>query len=240
MPYIIKISKMENYKSRIFTAIITVLLLGGCAVNRNIVREQIEWSDFWWKNEPDNSKPRILFIGNSITRGYYPMVEEKLSEKYNCDRYTSSRSIVDPSLIQETKMAMGKYDHCIIHFNNGLHGFHLAGADYEAGMRKYVKFLKSHKSHDSKLVYSLTTPVPSKEEGVKLDADKNAVVLERNRIARKIMEENNIPVIDLYGLMEPELEKYSASKGNVHYNKQGNEKLAGLITERLLNLVKSN
>ena len=56
------------------------------------------------------------------------------------------------------------------------------------------------------------------------------MVLERNRIAMKIMEENNIPVIDLYGLMEPELEKYNASKGNVHYKHEGYQKIADFIS----------
>jgi hypothetical protein len=90
------------------------------------------------------------------------------------------------------------------------------------------------------LVYSLTTPVPSKEEGVRLDPDRNGVVLERNRIAMKIMEENNIPVIDLYSLMEPEIEKYSASKGNVHYNKEGYERLATRITGEIARITGTN
>lgn len=58
--------------------------------------------------------------------------------------------------------------------------------------------------------------------------------MDRNRIARKIMEENDIPVIDLYGLMEPELEKYSGSKGNVHYNNEGYERLAKQISNEIL------
>jgi len=225
--------KFKSHRFYFPLFILLILITGSCSTSDSLVREQIEWSDFWWKNEPDNSKPRILFIGNSISRGYYPMVSEYLSEKYNCDRFSSSRSIADPALIKETKIALGKYNHAVIHFNNGLHGWHLNSAEYEAGMRKYVKFIKSHKAKDCKLIYSLTTPVPSEKEGVKLDPVKNEVVLERNRIARKIMEENNIPVIDLYGLMEPEIEKYSASKGNVHYNQEGYERLANRIAERI-------
>ncbi len=225
--------KLKNHQFYFPLFILLILIAESCSTSDSLVREQIEWSDFWWKNEPDNTKPRILFIGNSISRGYYPMVSEILSEKYNCDRFSSSRSIADPALIKETKIAMGKYKHSVIHFNNGLHGWHLNAAEYEAGMRKYVKFLKSYKAKGCKLIYSLTTPVPSEKEGEKLDPVKNEVVLERNRIARKIMEENNIPVIDLYGLMEPEIEKYSASKGNVHYNEEGYERLANRIAEKL-------
>ena len=112
----------------------------GCK-SQKIIRENIEWSDFWWPNEPDSSKPRVLFVGNSISRGYFPAVSAILADKANCDRYSSSRSIEDPALFQETKLAMAKYNHAVIHFNNGLHGWHLSNEQYEKGLRKYVKFL---------------------------------------------------------------------------------------------------
>jgi len=214
---------------------ILLIFLGGC-VTQKITREDIEWSDFWWGHESDTTKPRVLFIGNSISRGYYPAVSTKLSGVANCDRYSTSRSIEDPALFRETKMAMAKYHHAVIHFNNGLHGWHLNNEQYENGLRKYVKFLKSNKAKGCQLIYSLTTPYPSKEPGQKLDPGKNQVVIDRNRIARKIMEENGIPVIDLYGLMEPELEKYSGSKGDVHYNKEGYVRLAERISNAILNL----
>ena len=224
-------------KNRILNILLVFsLFIGGC-VSQKITREDIEWSDFWWSHEPDISKPRVLFIGNSITRGYFQAVSAKLAEKVNSDRYCTSRSIEDPSLFRETQIAMGKYKHVVIHFNNGLHGWHLDSARYENGLRKYVKFLKSHQANGCKLVYSLTTPVPSKEAGEKLDPVRNRVVTERNRIARKIMEENGIPVIDLYGLMEPELEKYSASTGDVHYKREGYEIMAQKIGDEILKLI---
>jgi hypothetical protein len=66
---------------------------------------------------------------------------------------------------------------------------------------------------------------------------KNQLVVDRNRIALKIMEENGITVIDLYGLMEPEPEKYNVSKGDVHYNKGGYERLAERISNEILKLI---
>jgi hypothetical protein len=225
-------------KLKIFIILpIILFFLGGCT-SQKVTREDTEWSDFWWGHESDTSKPRVLFIGNSISRGYYPTVSAKLSGVANCDRYATSRSIEDPALFSETRMAMANYHHAVIHFNNGLHGWHLTNEQYEKGLRKYVKFLESKKSKGCRLIYSLTTPYPSKEPGQKLDPVKNQVVIDRNRIARKIMEENNIPVIDLYGLMEPELEKYSGSKGNVHYNNEGYERLAEGISSEILKRIK--
>ena len=132
---------------------------------------------------------------------------------------------------------MAKYDHSIIHFNNGLHGWHLTNEQYRAGLEKYVKFLKSKRSRGCHLIFSTTTPYPSKEQGRKLDPVNNQVVIDRNRIAREIMNDNKIPVIDLYELMEPDLEKYSISKGDLHFNKEGYEQLAKRISNEILLLL---
>lgn len=219
-----------------FALLVCVLSIFGCSTQK-VTREQIEWSRFQWEQESATDTPRILFIGNSISVGYFPMVSAQLKEAANCDQYATSRSVEDPAFYTETKMAMAKYDHQIIHFNNGLHGWHLNSRQYEEGLRKYVNFLIKHKAKGCQLVYSLTTPYSSKEPGIKLDEKMNPVVLERNRIAREIMQENGIEVIDLYSLVEPELEKLNSSKGNVHYKKEGYELMAKKISEKILELI---
>jgi len=221
---------------KIFPLLLLALFTMSC-VSKKIIREDIEWTNFWWTHEPDVTKPRVLFIGNSILLGYFPFVSATLDGTINCDRYSSSRSIEDPALYKETKLAMAKYNHNVIHFNNGLHGWHLTNGQYEKELRKYVKFLKANKSKDCTLIYSLTTPYPSDKPGQKLHPEKNQVVLDRNEIARKIMGENNIPVIDLYSLMEPELESFSHSKGDVHYNEKGYKMMAELISKKINSII---
>ncbi|WP_297088297.1 SGNH/GDSL hydrolase family protein [uncultured Draconibacterium sp.] len=222
-----------------FLFIITVFIfaLNSCTTHK-ITREKYEWSDFWKENEPDRSKPRVLFIGNSILKGYFRYTTERISDKVNCDRFSTSRSIEDPVLLQETKLAIGDYQHQIIHFNNGLHGWHLSKEEYRKCMKRYVKFLKRHKSKDCILLYSLTTPVSSPEQGVKLDPVRNKVVLERNEVALEIMAENGIQVIDLYGLVEPELDKYVIRKGDLHYKKEGYDLMAEKISKQIISLLK--
>jgi hypothetical protein len=222
--------------------ILVVLALFGLVfescISKKITREDYEWSDFWKEHEPDATKPRVLFIGNSISRAYFPLVSKKLSGKANCDRYSTSRSIEDPVLLQETRLAIENYHHAVIHFNNGLHGWHLNKEQYRKGLERYVKFLEAHKSKECILVYSLTTPVSSGTIGQKLDPVRNKTVMERNEIAREIMAKNGIPVIDLYGLMEPDLDKYVASKGNLHYKGEGYQMMANLISNEILKLIK--
>lgn len=116
---------------RIFITMSMLLIFFSGCKSQKITREDIEWSNFWWTHESVTSKPRVLFIGNSISRGYFSAVSSKLADKANCDRYSSSRSIADPALLKETKIAMGKYHHAVIHFNNGLHGWHLTNEQYK-------------------------------------------------------------------------------------------------------------
>ena len=44
-------------------------------------RETVEWIDVWLPHTNDDKLPRVLLIGNSITRGYYPKVKKLLKGK---------------------------------------------------------------------------------------------------------------------------------------------------------------
>lgn len=210
-----------------------LMIVFSCCATKKITRETIEWSKFRWEEESARYKPRVLFIGNSISVGYFPFVSDMLNGQAYCDHYATSRSVEDPTLYKEIEMAMGNYNHKVIHFNNGLHGWHLNNTQYEEGLRKCVRFLMKHKTKNCRLIYSLTTPYPSKEPGIKLDEKMNTVVLERNKIARRIMAEYDIPVIDLYNEVEPELETLSIQKGNVHYKQEGYEMMAKKIGSKI-------
>ncbi|MHB8974904.1 MAG: hypothetical protein ACYC4N_31125, partial [Pirellulaceae bacterium] len=40
------------------------------------IRERIEWADIWVTDADKNDLPRVLLIGDSITRGYFDGVEK--------------------------------------------------------------------------------------------------------------------------------------------------------------------
>ena len=84
------------------------------------VRESIEWLDVWMPNTNDTGLPRVLLIGNSITRGYYPEVQKRLSGKAYVARLATSKSIGDPGLLKEIKLVLAYHAFDIVHFNNGL------------------------------------------------------------------------------------------------------------------------
>ena len=67
-----------------FLAIVPFLFLPTFAFAANgdakqhIAREAIEWADIWIPDANSTALPHVLLIGDSITRGYYPQVAEKL------------------------------------------------------------------------------------------------------------------------------------------------------------------
>jgi len=196
-------------------------------------RETIEWCNIRWENTNDNKRPRVLLIGDSVTLGYSAAVKKLLKGKANVDVLATSKCARDPALLKEIAYVMEGYKHAVVHFNNGLHGWHLDEKDYETGLRNMVKEIQKH-AKGAKLIWATTTPVPSSTKGVKLNKERNGVVLKRNAIASKIMKENNIPIDDLYTLMLDDLENLSASKGNVHYNEKGKERQAEAVVKMVL------
>ena len=122
------------------------------------IHEDIEWANFWWEHAPDTKLPRVLLIGDSITNGYHGDVARLLKGKANVDMLATSASICDPSLIAQVKLAVGDYKHAVIHFNNGLHGFHLDDAQYAAGLKRLVETLKQLEPQ-AKLIWATSTPI---------------------------------------------------------------------------------
>ena len=43
------------------------------------IRERIEWADIWVTDADKDDLPRVLLIGDSITRGYFSDVEKRLA-----------------------------------------------------------------------------------------------------------------------------------------------------------------
>src|SRR5580698_1623955 len=94
-------------------------------------KESIEWCDIWISHANETNLPRVLLIGDSITRAYYPEVEKHLEGKAYVGRLASSAFISDPALKQQIAMVLSQYKFDVIHFNNGMHGWQHSEADYE-------------------------------------------------------------------------------------------------------------
>ena len=58
-----------------------------------ISREKIEWLDVWIPDTNERGLPRVLLVGDSITRGYGKQVEAGLKGKAYVARLATSKSL---------------------------------------------------------------------------------------------------------------------------------------------------
>ena len=84
-------------------------------------RESIEWCDIWISHANETNLPRVLLIGDSIVRDYYPEVEKQLTGKAFVARLSTSRFVADPVLLKEIELVLEGTKFDVIHFNNGMH-----------------------------------------------------------------------------------------------------------------------
>ena len=57
---------------------------------QRIERENIEWCDIWIPFATKIDKPRVLLVGDSITKGYYNSVIKDLKGKVYCAKFAST------------------------------------------------------------------------------------------------------------------------------------------------------
>jgi lysophospholipase L1-like esterase len=182
-------------------------------------KESIEWCDVWISHANETNLPRVLLIGDSITRAYYPDVEKNLAGKAYVGRLTSSAFISDPILLKQIRMMLEEYKFDVIHFNNGMHGWQHSEKEYAAAFPKFLKTIRQY-APNAKLIWADTTPL---KVSPNLPADNQTQATDeriaaRNAIALRFVAAQNIHVDDLSMPMRghPELHV-----DNVHFNEQG-------------------
>lgn len=198
--------------------VVVVLALGSVAVwaETPAKREGIEWSDIWITHGNESALPRVLLIGDSITRAYYAEVEQKLESKAYVGRFATSKSLGDPVLLDEVATVLKQYSFDVIHFNNGLHGAAYSEEEYARAFPELLKVLKTG-APKAKLIWATTTPVG---EGPELKiAPITERVKARNQIAAELIAKEKIPVNDLFALVLDHPEYFS--KDGIHASPAG-------------------
>jgi hypothetical protein len=186
----------------------------------------------------DPALPRVLLIGDSISIGYTLPLREALKGKANLHRPAtncgpSNRGVEN---IEEWLAVGGSGKWDVIQFNHGLHDIRHFGdpenkkavsateghrqvleEEYEKNLRTIVARLKKT---GAKLIWRNTTPVPEGSDG-RVPGDE----VRYNAIAKKIMDENQIPIDDMYSFCLPRL-KDIQRPANVHFTDDGSKLLA--------------
>jgi len=191
------------------------------------IRERIEWADIWVIDADKDDLPRVLLIGDSITRGYFSDVEKRLAGKAYCARLTTSKCVSDPSFSDEVQLLLKHYKFAVIHFNNGLHGWGYSEDQYRNGLLKFLATVKEN-AGDATLIWATTTPV-REQSNLQQFGERTERVKARNGIAAEIMKEHDIPTNDLFGLVQQHPDWHSGD--GVHFNGKGKEAQAKQVAE---------
>jgi hypothetical protein len=198
-------------------------------------RESIEWCDIWISHANETKLPRVLLIGDSIARDYYPEVERHLSGKAFVARLATSRFVSDPILLKEIELVLDGTRFDVIHFNNGMHGWQHSEAEYRKAFPKLIKTIHAH-APKARLIWATTTPL---RDGKGVTGDTKAEysderIAARNVIASEATAAQKIPTDDLNAAVRGHPEFHS---DNVHFGGQGSQILAVRVTAAVADLL---
>ena len=192
-------------------------------------RESIEWCDIWISHANETNFPRVLLIGDSITRDYYPEVEKQLAGKAFVARLATSRFVADPVLLKEVELVLEGTKFDVVVFNNGMHGWQHTEAEYQKAFPRLIKTIRAH-APKARLIWATTTPLRD-GKGVTYDMKaeySDERIAARNALVAKIVTAQRIPTVDLNAAVRGRPELHS---DNVHFNGEGSKILAAQIVQ---------
>lgn len=175
--------------------------------------------------------PRVLLIGDSISRGYTLAVRKSLTGKANVHRAPAN---CGPTATGLKKLPVwlegGPWD--VIHFNFGIHDRATKDAVYAENLEKLVGQLKAT---GAKLIWARTTPVIDASNAEKFTPDR---CTQLNTIADEVMKRHLIVVNDLCTFIQPRLAELQLP-GNVHFGEPGYDVLGGKAAAEILAVLSS-
>ena len=193
-------------------------------------RDKIAGRSTAWDFVKDDPKlPRILLIGDSVSRGYTQPTRKALAGKANVHRAPANCGPTASGLKNlDAWLGEGKWD--VIHFNFGIHDRATPAADYVKRLEEIVVRLEKT---GAKLIWASTTPIPDNP------AQKQTAqsVVEKNALAAEVMKKHGIPTDDLFAAMTPRLKEFQPPL-DVHYTGAGYDFLGATVGEAILRLSK--
>ncbi|HUB25873.1 MAG TPA: SGNH/GDSL hydrolase family protein [Tepidisphaeraceae bacterium] len=206
------------------------------AQDQRIVREPIEWLDVWLPNSDASDLPRVLLIGDSITRAYYPKVADLLKGKAYVGRLATSKCVGDPLLVEQVKLVLSESHFDVIHFNNGMHGWGYTEIEYRDHFPDFFAAIQAG-APDAKLIWASTTPVREANH-VDQFSDRTDRVRQRNEIAADVLTAHEIGFDDLFSLVLNHPEYYKPD--GVHFDDAGVEAEAEQVADKILQVLPSH
>ncbi len=170
-------------------------------------------SNAWDFVEDDPALPRVLLIGDSVSRAYTQTVRNELAGKANVHRAPANCGPTATGLKKiDVWLGDGKWD--LIHFNFGIHDRNTPIADYKQRLEQLIARMKQT---DATLIWANTTPIPDLPKK-KYTA---ASIVQRNAAAEAVMTKHKVAINDLFGAITPRLVELQ-NPDDVHFNGAGN------------------
>lgn len=190
-------------------------------------------------------KKQVLIIGDSISNGYTPFVQQTLEGIAEVVHNPGNGKHTGNGL-KHIKDWIGETDWDIIHFNWGLWDLcyrhpesEVQGQrdkvngtitysleEYETNLDSLVRLIKKYS--DAELIFVTTTYIPENEAG-RFSEDAQRY----NAVAKKIMKAHGVAVNDLYKKSKRIHRKYGKGDDDVHYTPKGSEQLGIHISKYL-------
>jgi lysophospholipase L1-like esterase len=194
----------------------------------NHKRDFVKGTSTAWDFVADDPQlPRILLIGDSVSRAYTLGVRKILASRANVHRAPENCGPTANGLKKiETWLASAgpeKWD--IIYFNFGIHDRGTPVADYTARLAQIITRLKQT---GATVIWASTTPIPD-------DPSKNqtaASIIERNTAAAALAQQHALHVDDLFTFITPHLAA-TQRPNDVHFTDRGYELLAAQVAATL-------
>jgi hypothetical protein len=177
-------------------------------------------SNAWDFVQDDPKLPRVLLIGDSVSRGYTQATRAALDGKANVHRAPEN---CGPTANGLRKIGVwlgdGKWD--VIHFNFGIHDRATPIADYTQRLEELIGRMKAT---GAKLVWASTTPIP--DDPAK--GQRAGSIVERNEAAATLMKKHGVAVDDLFTAVSPQVAELQ-NPNDVHFKPEGYEFLGKTV-----------
>ena len=183
----------------------------------------------WDYVKDDPNLPRVLIIGDSISRGYTLPVRHALKGKVNLHRAPANCGKLAYG-IKNLDIWLGnksnKWD--VITFNFGIHDRSTPDSSYTKDLKAVVARLQGT---GAKLIWVNTTPVP-KGAGEYVEGNSERV----NQLAATIMTARDIPIVDLYSKVK-DIPSEHKIMNNCHFRDGGYEILGAEVSAKILSVL---
>lgn len=181
--------------------------------------------------------PKVLLIGDSISRGYYEPTQNLLAGKFTVYQPNPGSGETNRAMVYiDDWITQQHWD--VIHFNWGLHDVYTQNVDHlgvnAVPLAQYTQNLQTLVpklvASGAKLVWCNTTPSYDAAPAF-VESD----ILAYNAAAKTIMDQHHIPTNNLHDLALPLLPTIQSFPGDIHYSNAGYQLFGTQVASAILN-----